>query len=160
MFIKQYTLTRIILQRHKSFLLPSNFSPRVVQQLRHPPIMILLLQRIIRMLPHRIILRRYQPRLLLPLLQTIRRQRHWKTRDGYKVVEWDANEEEHEGDSDDDLNDVRRNSRWLKNSVFAEDFFNNLDELITWGGHEYNHHNLDGIDQQNDVISLRTKRVN
>ena len=76
MFIKQYTLTRIILQRHKSFLLPSNFSPRVVQQLRHPPIMILLLQRIIRMLPHRIILRRYQPRLLLPLLQTIRRRRH------------------------------------------------------------------------------------
>ena len=45
-----YLLTRIILQRHKSFLLPSNFSPRVVQRLRHPPIMILLLQRIIRML--------------------------------------------------------------------------------------------------------------
>ena len=38
--------------------------------------MILLLQRIIRMLLHRIILRRYQPRLLLPLLQTIRRRRH------------------------------------------------------------------------------------
>ena len=35
----------------------------------------------------------------------------WKTRDGDEVVEWDANEEEHEGDSDDDLNDVRRNSR-------------------------------------------------
>jgi len=42
MFIQQYILTRIILQRHKSFLLPSNFSPRVVQRLRHPPILILL----------------------------------------------------------------------------------------------------------------------
>jgi hypothetical protein len=30
----------------------------------------------------------------------------------------------------------------------------NLDEPITWGGHEYDHHDLDGIDQQNDVISL------
>ena len=34
-----------------------------------------------------------------------------------------SNEEEQEGDSDDELNDVRRNSRRLKNSVFTEDFF-------------------------------------
>ena len=35
-----------------------------------------------------------------------------------------------------------------------------FDEPITWGGHEYDHHDLAGIDQQNDVISLRKKTVN
>lgn len=40
----------------------------------------------------------------------------WKTRDGDEVVEWDANEEEQEGNLDDELSDVRRNSRRLKNS--------------------------------------------
>ena len=163
MFIKQYTLTRIILQRHKSFLLPSNFSPRVVQQLRHPPIMILLLQRIIRMLLHRIILRRYQPRLLLPLLQTIRRRRHANGGKHVMVTRLLSGMP------------MRRNRRviWMMSwtmcvetavdwkTVLHRGFLRyNLDELITWGGHEYNHHNLDGIDQQNDVISLRKKTVN
>ena len=54
---------------------------------------------------------------------------------------------------------MRRNSRRSKNSSSQRNS-DNLDELITWGGHEYNHHNLDGIDQQNDVIPLRKKRVN
>ena len=40
-------------------------------------------------------------------------------RDGDEVVEWNADEEEQEGDSDDELNDVRQNSRRLQNSVFT-----------------------------------------
>ena len=56
------------------------------------------------MLLHQIIIHRYQPRLLLPLLQTIRRRvgnANGETRDGDEVVEWDADEEEQEGDLDD-----------------------------------------------------------
>ena len=71
-------------------------------------------------------------------------------RDGDEVVEWDPDEEEQEGDSDDELNDVRQISRRLQNSVFTEDFFDNLDEPIAWGGDDYDHDNVRGIGRQDD----------
>ena len=68
-------------------------------------------------------------------------------RGGDEIVEWDADEEEQEGDSDEELNDVRQTSRRMQASVFADpDFFDNLDDDIAWNSHEYDHDDLDGID--------------
>ena len=101
MFIQQYILTRIILQRHKSFLLPSNFSPRVVQRLRHPPILILLYaasdnSNVAASDNHPSV-----PAAASPTTVANDTQAAGETRDGDEVVEWDADEEEQEGDLDD-----------------------------------------------------------
>ena len=155
-----YLLTRIILQRHKSFLLPSNFSPWVVQRLRHPPILILLYaasdnSNVAASDNHPSVPASASPTTVANDTQAAAPAamvgNAWWWRGCWVGCRWRGTG----GWFGWWLNDVRQTAVVVAKQCLHRGFLRyNLDEPITWGGHEYDHHDLVGIDQQNDVISL------